>query len=500
MIYCNQCGIKNTKSSKFCSSCGFNLSKVNSKKSEIKTSNPKKETVDLESLSKPNKAKVRQTLKCIKCKSDTQLQRVSVIIESGTIQTKGFSVSTPIFNDHPIKNSFLTQSASVSSTPLVQRLLPAPIPTFPFSKLFINYWLVSSIPFTILSFLASFNSKNENQESSNLLVNVFFGLFLGLFFGALIAFFEQNYANAVSVSQIRHSWEDKNREHNAAYYCFRDDVVFNEEFSGTPEEFRNWMFAGLEITPEMAPRFLSSQGSKVTALILAGLCVFGAINSFSTSSEQITTDLSDSAEVRTTKTSPTEKVNQDLSKDEQSEGEQSVEKVAEEVRCIPSKNCPIGSIGPAGGIVFYDAKEPQSWGQYFEVSSKTPIVAFGWCPIKDNSNVRPDLGTSIEIGAGKKNTDILKISCASGAGKSAQEFEDGGFSDWYIPSLGEIEVLKNSKVWSMVSDLGTWGSFASSSQVDASPDYKWSISNGSGWSPERSSDVGPVELIMIRNF
>ncbi|MEK7409996.1 MAG: hypothetical protein AAB327_01210, partial [Actinomycetota bacterium] len=41
-------------------------------------------------------------------------------------------------------------------------------------------------------------------------------------------------------------------------------------------------------------------------------------------------------------------------------------------------NCAVGSVGPMGGIVFYDAGSMQWWGRYLEVMTKPVAVSAPW--------------------------------------------------------------------------------------------------------------------------
>ena len=119
--------------------------------------------------------------------------------------------------------------------------------------------------------------------------------------------------------------------------------------------------------------------------------------------------------------------------------------------CIPGSNCPIGSTGPGGGIVFYDAGSQQSWGRYLEVApggwsgtAKDPTAV--WCntsrdftaEIRD-AVLRATVG--VEIGKGKANTNLIVAKCWEGAGVLANAYKGGGKSDWYLPSRDELNEL-----------------------------------------------------------
>jgi hypothetical protein len=120
--------------------------------------------------------------------------------------------------------------------------------------------------------------------------------------------------------------------------------------------------------------------------------------------------------------------------------------------CAPV-NCPlVGSIGPGGGVVFYDAGSYQSWGRYLEVAPSGWLTTAidpteAWCNIANvdfsasisNAILEATLGR--EIGKGKANTNLILAKCTSGAGVLANSYKGGGKNDWYLPSTLELNEL-----------------------------------------------------------
>ena len=120
--------------------------------------------------------------------------------------------------------------------------------------------------------------------------------------------------------------------------------------------------------------------------------------------------------------------------------------------CIPGSKCPIGSTGPGGGIVFYDAGRQESWGRYLEVapfgwSDNNPDAMASWCNVRNMnftasiSDVALKATLGFEIGKGKANTDLMVAFCSSGAGVLARAYKGGGKSDWSLPSKDELNEL-----------------------------------------------------------
>lgn len=127
-------------------------------------------------------------------------------------------------------------------------------------------------------------------------------------------------------------------------------------------------------------------------------------------------------------------------------------KAATNKNCSPNPKCAVGSIGPGGGEVFYDAGSQQSWGRYLEVapigwSGTTDDPEVPWCNITDvyftalitNEAVRATLG--VEIGKGKANTDLMAANCRSGALSLSRSYKGGMKGDWYLPSRVELNEL-----------------------------------------------------------
>ena len=115
----------------------------------------------------------------------------------------------------------------------------------------------------------------------------------------------------------------------------------------------------------------------------------------------------------------------------------------------------VGDVTPSGGTVFYVAKEEMTWGRYLEVapdgwvytlpdiqkpfntqSISDPITSEGKC-----ADTEVNYKTTSEIGAGRRNTELLAKSCSQNAISLVQSYSGGGFKDWYLPSINELSEL-----------------------------------------------------------
>ena len=105
----------------------------------------------------------------------------------------------------------------------------------------------------------------------------------------------------------------------------------------------------------------------------------------------------------------------------------------------------VGQTGPGGGVVFFDAGQPQWWGRYLEVAPSgwagegldedDPRLV--WCP-----DAPEERFTETEIGWGLHNTwhVIEEVGPASAAWVAAS-YAGGGKEDWYLPTKDEFDVL-----------------------------------------------------------
>ncbi len=119
--------------------------------------------------------------------------------------------------------------------------------------------------------------------------------------------------------------------------------------------------------------------------------------------------------------------------------------------CDLKLGCKVGEIGPGGGFVFYVASSPQSWGSFLEVADTN--IQSQWCNSTKTyltKNVTDEKLKSLigdEIGKGRGNTLMMLAGCQSGAAVTATNFRGGGMSDWFLPSLMELnEVCKFARV------------------------------------------------------
>ncbi|MDR1902618.1 MAG: DUF1566 domain-containing protein [Treponema sp.] len=139
----------------------------------------------------------------------------------------------------------------------------------------------------------------------------------------------------------------------------------------------------------------------------------------------------------------------------------------------------IGETGPAGGLIFYDKGAFSSGWRYLEAAPLEMEFTAKWGADGEYIN-----GTLQIVGSGKQNTQLIieRLQELKETGKAAQlcaALDIGGFKDWFLPSLGELDLMyKNLKVMGR-GGLGNswyWSSSQNSNYVSAWVQY---FGNGS---------------------
>jgi len=104
------------------------------------------------------------------------------------------------------------------------------------------------------------------------------------------------------------------------------------------------------------------------------------------------------------------------------------------VKCKRGGACQVGEVGPGGGVVFYAAATPQTWGQYLEITT-TPIIPYHNHWGCDTFEVN---GTSTGLGSGLGNTALLADKGCTSAVAANDFVGANNTSDWFLPSDDEL--------------------------------------------------------------
>lgn len=202
-------------------------------------------------------------MKCPKCKKDDNVRKISVVLDEGTTtsQTLGFNV--PINNHKKHQNDAFSVStfSTTSQSVLVSRLQPPSKPTQKWAYLtkknFLPYAIIPFVIFflqaipKIQSRIASNNlnynewssevvsSENSRYIMSNINSSLFGAIVLGGIVFCIVAFIKQQ---SVPPSEEQKKWQRNFLRYRSSFYCFRDDICFNEDLNEYPELFKSKLF------------------------------------------------------------------------------------------------------------------------------------------------------------------------------------------------------------------------------------------------------------------
>lgn len=135
----------------------------------------------------------------------------------------------------------------------------------------------------------------------------------------------------------------------------------------------------------------------------------------------------------------------------------------------------VGDAGPAGGKIIYIAENADAGWQFIEMAPEDLPDTYSWAigGVAYDSAVK----TSPNYGAGLENTAaILALDPTAGAAEAANNYTQGDFSDWYLPTRNELgcmsvnyELLgltKGTRYWSSYNLLGNLAYSVSISGTD----------------------------------
>jgi hypothetical protein len=99
--------------------------------------------------------------------------------------------------------------------------------------------------------------------------------------------------------------------------------------------------------------------------------------------------------------------------------------------------CSVGSVGPGGGVIFYDAGSTQWWGRFLEAKTNSLSAAGVWGSAIFNPRV-----ANKEIGMGKANSKLMLQDSSSVYSRLLPYF-GAGVNEFYLPSKDELDALYN---------------------------------------------------------
>ena len=233
MAFCRNCGAAE-QNEKFCAACGKQTGNQ-PVSSNVSDTGPARER---ETSTKPPRSSANV---CPECKSADAVQRAATVIDGGNSTTQGSALSIPINGGQWTATSF----ASASTSNLAGRLSPYSIPNarvWPWTLLFAGLiaWFGGKWAFESISNLGTGGYDYFGPNYAELIpsamafvVALAFGVIPAILLGLLM----RAIGNATWLSSARANWGPRASRVYNAYYCFRDDTMFDNGGHGRPEQF-----------------------------------------------------------------------------------------------------------------------------------------------------------------------------------------------------------------------------------------------------------------------
>jgi len=133
----------------------------------------------------------------------------------------------------------------------------------------------------------------------------------------------------------------------------------------------------------------------------------------------------------------------------------------------------IGDIGPAKGIVFYDKGVFSNGWRYLEAAPVETEFKSQWGAYKQDVQ-----GTLQVLGSGKRNTELI-IKQGGKAATLCAELNFEGFSDWFLPSKDELDLMYKNLKQNNLGDFSNNGRYWSSTQFSRDTAHTQVFNNGS---------------------
>ncbi len=172
----------------------------------------------------------------------------------------------------------------------------------------------------------------------------------------------------------------------------------------------------------------------------------------------------------------------------------------------PVSEYSVGDIGPAGGWIFYvdEAGDFAEW-TYLEAATVDLYDEVEDIYLWDESDPHPEIGGTLTVlGSGLENTQIIVAFLGVGqyAARAADEYEEGGFTDWFLPSLDEMEIMYANLdgAGDLVEDFGFFTSYYwTSSEIDADNAWAWNFDTNVSLDREKRT-MGAFRMRPARRF
>jgi hypothetical protein len=172
----------------------------------------------------------------------------------------------------------------------------------------------------------------------------------------------------------------------------------------------------------------------------------------------------------------------------------------------------VGDVGPGGGKIFMTPSTgANTTNSYFESAlsgwnGEATDTLSTWCSFSNqyvgSTGVAPQL-TSIGSGHANTNAMVAAGKCTSGAASTARSYAGGGLSDWYLPSLEELQQMYAQQAtiggFNLMTEAGTsrttttyWSSSEDGSQNFYARSWSFLTNGNDNWSKSLKFGVRPI--------
>jgi hypothetical protein len=118
---------------------------------------------------------------------------------------------------------------------------------------------------------------------------------------------------------------------------------------------------------------------------------------------------------------------------------------------VSFQTLPVGEMGPGGGWVFFNKGNMDGGWQYLEVAPTDQSTGSQW-----GCNGTSIPGTSLLVGAGENNTNLIMANCPSApAAGLCANLSLGGQTDWFLPSRDEMNLIYRNLHVNGIGGIGT---------------------------------------------
>ncbi len=160
------------------------------------------------------------------------------------------------------------------------------------------------------------------------------------------------------------------------------------------------------------------------------------------------------------------------------------------ISCNKTKKMKLGDPYQGGKIAFLDAT-----GEHGMIVSPSDLIS--QCEWGCNGN-EINGAESTKYGSGQQNTNDILIGCnqVNSAAKICDNYSVDNYSDWFLPSINELQIIYDNRVVLNIDAIGTSTFYWSSTEYNANNAKGFSFSGTSAYSAKNNL----YSVLAIRYF